>query len=125
MTKFVVIEIDLMDKEYRHKRVHVFNLPSPSEKGFYRETTSFNAFFNGVPKGNRLHGPNQNSTTLYNAKRWIEFEETCERQAKLFVEKKLKGFPDDRLLPRVEHQNIWDFYQKIGYDYKKKRYIKE
>lgn len=123
MKKFAVVEIDLTDKFYKHKRIHVLNLPTVTEKEFYRQTTSFNAFFNGKPKGNRLHGPNQNSTTLYNAKQWTEFESDWERQIKLFTEKKLKGFPDDRLLPRVEHQSIWNFYQEIGYDYKKKRWI--
>ena len=31
---------------------------------------------------------------------------------------------DQRKLPFTEHNGIWDFYEEIDYDYKKKRYVK-
>lgn len=92
----------------RRWRLH---LPSVSEPGFYRQVTSFNAFFNSVRQRNwknairRGVGTPDGDWTLYGATHESEYNMT--------------GLPDVDL-PIVDVHSIWDFYKIIGYDYKKR-----
>lgn len=118
--KFAIVEIDLTTKDCKHVGLHVLYMSDMTEKGFYRQTVSYDAFFNGIPKKGKQHGPNwKMKERLYVAKWWDEFESDCERW------KKYGSTHDDRTLPTVEHQSIWEFYEHIGYDYKKKRWVKK
>lgn len=128
MKKHAVVEIDLSKKDYPHRRLHVLWMPEFKDPGFYRQGVSYDAFFNSSTKRTlaTTHGPNwRTGNVLYNAKRWDEFESDCQHQAELYERLKLKGLRDDRQLPTVEHQSIWEFYETIGYDYKSKRWWKK
>jgi hypothetical protein len=39
-------------------------------------------------------------------------------------ERQEKQFPVYSDVPMIRHATLWDFYTYIGYDYKKKRYLK-
>lgn len=83
------------------KRYYVFRLPDVGEPGFYRQVVSYNAFFNSV-----------------SCRNWTN--------RRLFVARRPGGdwaakydeVPDDAIVCA----DIWDFYERIGFDYRRKRY---
>lgn len=112
--KFAVQEIEQPGS--KHLRLHVLWLPTVTEPDFYRQVTSFNAFFHSGGKRG-LYGPNwKGDELLYSEKDWEEFENECEIWG--------KDLPalDYRNLPQIEHQSIWEFYESIGYDFRKKKW---
>ena len=113
--KFAVVVTNLTT--FKHEHLHILNLPSVGEDGFYRQTGSFNAFFYSTKNRNKNDG------RQYYAKHWDEFESECQRMEKWLAKDgitKLKF--DDRKLPTTEHQSIWEFYEAIGFDQKSKRW---
>ena len=97
------IEINLTT--FSHDAVHIFDLPNYGEPNFYRSVSSFNAFFNGMSQKNH----NWKANKLYHAnfKRELDI---------------LKQYKETLELPQKIYYDIWDFYKKIGYNYKRKRY---
>lgn len=112
-SQYAVVEIDLTESSYPHVGLHVLWLPTVSEPGFYRQVCSFDAFFTSVNRRNK------SSKRLYHARRWEEFVEECDRLKESF-RRYGEEVTDDRDLPTVEHNDIWAFYQHVGFDYKKK-----
>ena len=96
---FVATEINLDDS--KHLCYHEF------EASDYRSIVSLNAFGFGVKKYNR------SKTKLFHCKRKQEWIEDT------------SFWNGNKRLPLVIiHPSIWDFYTFIGYDYKKKKYVK-
>lgn len=120
--KFAVIEIDRATSH--HLQIHTLWLPLPPEKDFYRQVTSFNAFFHSGRLQGRANGPNWSPEKLFSERDWDEYERDCERWIKCLAKDGILSDLDDRKLPQLEHQSIWDFYQAIGYEYKKQRWIR-
>jgi len=78
----------------------------------YRQVVSAGAFFDGVRKYDR------------DVKRGIIWASHHEYEHHHYTRKDVLGFsvwPDD--VEIVEHESIWAFYEYVGYDYKKKKWI--
>jgi hypothetical protein len=95
-------------------------MPSFNEPGFYRQTVSLNAFFNGTKKRNWKDW--ETNGTLYTCVTWAEFLMDQETWASFCAEKHLDiafHWP----YCNTEFNGIWNFYKYIGYDYKTKKWI--
>ena len=108
----IVLEINLLN--HNDRLIHKIKRAEFDDKGFYISAVSFNAFFFSLKKRNR----NQSKNKLYAQK---IFEEWYEEQ-EMVSKNPIIAHLDQRLLPYVEHDGIWDFYKYIGYDYKTKKY---
>lgn len=89
----------------------------------YRSAISYNAFFHYWKKARNFDG-----RYLYYAKPEWEFFELRRSQFKIFHEMGIE-LPKNELWamfdpPMREHNSIWDFYDHIGYDRKRKRFTK-
>lgn len=103
MIQYHATIIDIDDAE--HIASFIINKPTHGEKDDYRQTTSLNAFIE--------HQYN----FLIKNKRWIS----------VIRVKELIPSEDDLnkalgLIP-IECSSVWDFYEKIGWDYKSKKFI--
>ena len=104
---FVATEIDLTDG-CRHVCYHEF------EASDYRSLVSYGAFFTSVK--NRCYS----KTRLYHGKRKLEWEQDRAMMAANPITADL--YID---VPVVNHESLWEFYKAIGYDYKKKKHLKD
>lgn len=95
---FIVTEIDLTDN-CNHVQYHEF------EASDYRSIMSLNAFCFGSKSYN------VSKTRMFIGHRKLEW-----------LEEKLRENPDRK--PTIIHDTIWDFYKYIGYDYKKKKFVR-
>ncbi len=99
---------------------------SPHEDGFYRETCSLNCFRNrelervfGVLGGKRAAALKMNyydySMTVKYCSVELFYEQYAETRSILGIK--------DTIIIEKEFDSVWDLYNHIGYDRKKKRYI--
>lgn len=107
---------------------YLYRQPDVYEKGFYREVGSLNCFFHG----GRTRKNKDHRTHTYNNwtnKRFFTLKDEWEHQnaidiAAMFKEKHGVNLavppPIDQM--RV-FENLYEFYDFIGYDYKAKRYL--
>ncbi len=104
MHTLIVTELALSKnwQDDQHVCYHKFNLPAVGEAGFYRDRMSCNAFFHSCKVGR-----NRTKTRLF-----------------VYRHENEPAFYFDKTLPMIEHANIWDFYKNVGYDYKKKAWLK-
>ena len=79
----------------------ILMMPEVGEKGFYRQTTSLNAFFYSKHKRN---GP-------YSCQTLQEFERFRRVFGKYYQ------------MSKTSFNGIWEFYAYVGYDYKSKRWL--
>jgi hypothetical protein len=110
----------------RKRQIHKFTMPELGEPGFYRQTTSLNAFRHGrlkgvTPEDKRLR---QTSccwapTMLWYLEREEEWLANQRRLARNPVLTKL----DERVLPQHVHASIYDFFAYIGFDRQARRYV--
>lgn len=89
---------------------HYFNLPDCGEPRFYQSIVSYTWF--RKREGERFrkwyYDPEHASKPLTRAR--VDYADDLTRCV-------------DNLLPKFEHESIWDLYKAIGYDYKKQRYV--
>ena len=97
-----VIEIDKTTECYPHVRLHTFNTPSMLEDNFYRQRISFDAFFYSCKQRNN------NKKVLY----YMVPESGI-----------IDNIHDYKSLPVVEHEGLYEFFNYIGYDRKKKKIL--
>lgn len=93
----------------------VINKPTPSEEGFYRQTVSIEAF------RSRQH------KRLQAKQYWFYHEFQDEHDIGLSADRRLATLLGEaeygvKLLPHVECSSVWDFYEKVGYNYKTKKF---
>jgi hypothetical protein len=106
--KSFVTEISL--ENYRHTRKWIVDIDCGTEFN-YRGRVSSNAFFHSPKKRN------YSDTSLYHEKSLEEAVIVSEVLLEYGIEKPI-------ILDEIEQvESIWKFYEIIGYDYKKKRYI--
>lgn len=91
--------------------LHRLTLPLPTQPGFYRQVMSWNSFSNAVYK---------------NWKKHPEFYFFCmaEDDHLLHVRSNKKSGIEDEVVPVREYSDIWTFYSSIGWEYKKKKFLK-
>jgi hypothetical protein len=113
MRLYAAVKIDR--KTFVHIEVHKIYVPNLDEQGGYVQSLSLSAFaHNGDEDKNK---GNWSPTHLYVVKRWNEFIEDAERWKEYNI--------DDRLLPTIEHNTVWDFYKHESYNYKKKKWMQK
>ena len=84
----------------------------------YRGRTSYDAF--ASPSKNRSY--NKEAKLGYHCKRLQDFKQEMRIWKRLQISN--PEVPDIYDVPRIKVNSLWDFYKEIGYDYKKKRFIK-
>lgn len=99
-----VRQIDLKDG-CKHVAIHNIPYPEFDDKGFYRTSISYSAFFEGTK------GRNKNEDYLF-----------------YLVDRQYPGtiyeLERDASLPVIEHTDLLDFFKNIGYDRKTKKIYK-
>jgi hypothetical protein len=107
-------------------QVHLFRTPEVSEPGFYRAVTSVGAF--STREKTKLYDRNRQGHRDVVGRRchvrWGEEIKWADEDTARLVEqygRKMDPYID---LPIFHHESLWDFYKAIGYDYKKKKYLK-
>lgn len=103
--------------------IHIVHKPTVYDGGFYRQTTSFEAFRRHQSKifsrwlkkresiGHWFYGDFRNH--------WEFHYEVNKRSMSKITGKDWDEF---RGVPRVEHENVWAFYKAIHWDYKRKKF---
>lgn len=108
----------------KNTAIHFINCPSYNEPGFYRQTTSRNAFRRRMSDllTKIMDARNKNYNTT-KSMRWISIHNmnSFEWNINCMVNTNI-GHPYEGL-PILKHKSMWDFYTAIGYDYKKKKFI--
>ena len=119
-------EIRSMPDGQEKRIIHKVLLPEVSDKGFYRTIGSLNAFNEGDRKNSTaLEKERYRSAccwgpgVLYYYEREEEWERAQERKANHPILCVL----DERCMPTIHHDSLWSFYQHIGFDYKRRRYV--
>lgn len=133
--------------EERHKGVtvvvHIIKIPGPTEQGFYRQATSISAF-----RGREME--RSYGSKAQASENWVKYSEAIERAFILYMRPDyewtfdLSDFIVNKTLsederqqapsmfssrkrlnnaPEVEHADLWEFYNYIGYDHKKKKFL--
>jgi hypothetical protein len=108
------------------RQIHKLSLPAPTEKGFYRQTSSMTWFRSGKLKSATAEdlrlgrdsccwAPNM----LWYWEREDEWERAQQRLARNPVLAKL----DERVLPVTHHADIYAFFEHIGFDRRTRRYV--
>lgn len=90
--------------------LHTFSLHY-NDKGWYISTTSLSAF--SRREGTRLYEANLKGVTHVDKRVHVMWGDVLWSE-----EIVTQG------LPEIKHDSVWDFYKAIGYDYKKKKYLK-
>lgn len=107
--------------------LHVIPRPNVGESGFYRITTSIEAF--RTRELNRIYSPGVyscESIKLRHFSCYVKEIWEAEQDATYAIMERLIGNPVTREThgkPIFNHESIWTFYKAIGYDYKKRKYI--
>lgn len=104
---------------------HIVRIPEFHEENFSKDVKSLTKFENDekerVLKNKSI--PQEKIAIMYQYEEWLE-----EREATRDRMVNLRGFKDFKYewdnTPIFEHGTIWDLYKAIGYDHKKKKYIK-
>lgn len=112
--KMVVLEERRQNGLLEKYRIHVVTIP---EKGSYVQLTSYNAFHRH--ETSRILAADKKKETLD-----FEFDRRSTLEKWEPHQMKPDGlYFDEGGLPRMEHADLWAFYEAIGWDYKKKRYV--
>lgn len=104
---------------------HIVRIPEVNEENFSKDVTSLTKFENNERKRvyDNKSTPQEKIAIMYHYEEWLEEQEaTRDRMINLRGFKDFKHEWDDT--PVFEHETIWDLYKAIGYDHKKKKYIK-
>ncbi len=101
-------------------RVHVFHLEEASAKSDYRAIVSCNAFDTFMCK-ECLRDINARRFWVHRKHSWEHLVDSDRRG--MLSKHNLPPFWVN--LPKQFHKSIWSFYQSVGYDYKRKRFIEQ
>ena len=115
MIPMVAVEFDTVERKFN--RIIEFDMDGG--KNFcYRGRTSYEAFATPYKKRNY----NEEAKLKYQCKRLQEFKWDLRSWQRMMIRD--PSIEDIYDLPRIKVKSLWDFYKEIGYDYKKKRFIK-
>jgi hypothetical protein len=127
----IIIKFIPADKS-QHAVIHKITMPDMREPGFYRQTTSFNAFRGGRRKdataadaavfhGGCCWAP----TGLYYCHDYLEDEWLQLNASRVrSVPVALRASFDETKLQAIHHKDIFAFYDHIGFDRKRRVYVK-
>lgn len=116
MYDFMVTEVDRNTS--KHIRRFIVSMPDIKDKGFYRATTSYNAFFSSLKRRN-----------WSDKKIYIPIAECYGTSTKFenppgVVIDVNHTYGPSKIKNPIKMKSIWDFYKAIGYNYKTKSYVK-
>jgi len=103
---------------------HIVKLPEVHEENFSKDVKSLTKFENAEKERVFKHKsiPQEKIAIMYHYEEWSEEQEAIrDRMVNIKGLKDFKHEWDDT--PVFEHEDIKDFYNAIGYDIKKKKYI--
>lgn len=112
MREFIVRQTDLT-KERNRNAIYTLFLPDVSEKDFYKQTKSLNAFFHN-PKKKRNWSPDGRLFTLLTLEEYEIDKEINEKYLKLYDIKYTQH-------SGITFNGIYEFYNYIGYNGKTKK----
>lgn len=104
---------------------HIIKAKEYGEKGFYRDTVSMDAFTDrenaNLNKNYLLNKPVAKRVDVRNYEQYVKTKKMTDEHLEKIGANKLVDKVDQT--PIFEHENIKQFYEAIGYDIKKKKYI--
>ena len=116
------ILVELHEPGKNLENFFIVELPTPGEDGFYRQVSSYSWFYKR--ELDRAF-PDATRNTAKNGMNWMQYAKTIkycsEHSTHHGMEEFLKMIEKDISQVTV-CKGVWDFYDKIGYDRKKKRY---
>ena len=89
--------------------IHLIQMPTYYEKDWYRQGISYSAFFESLKERNK------SEKYLYHRFRREPWEAETEL-GKMIAER-------DAELPKIEHESLYEFFDYINYDRKRKKII--
>lgn len=104
MIEYIATKINL--RTYAHEEYFVFDIDC-GEAFNYRGRVSSSAFFHSMRK------KNQNNKNLFYGRQYNGYEQKQ-------VNEHIAHFGP---VPITKLKSIWEFYEAVGYDYRKKRWI--
>lgn len=119
----ILIELHTPGKE--EGDLFILEHPSPNEDNFYPQAVSYTWFHDRQLKN---AFPEVSSGQLINGMNWMEYAKTVKYCSEHQVSPRetisefLENFGVDINTVSV-CKGVWDFYDKIGYDRKKKKYV--
>lgn len=122
----IFIAVPKGDATTNRRHVHWVRMPDICEPGGYIASLSHEAFMHPHADATREDRERCRHTCMdgpewsYHWRRMPEFITECRITAANPVIKHL----DDRLAPFTEHSSIWAFYRHIGFDHKRRRYLR-
>lgn len=104
---------------------HIVKCIGYGEKGFYRDTTSMSAFTDRELRiFYKNYISNKNTPKRTGVHNYDEYMRDKENTKNILKEIGVNDIVDPvEKTPIFEHENIKQFYEAIGYDIKKKKYI--
>lgn len=118
----VLVELHSPERERGDFNFFILELPSPGEPEFYRQVSSFSWF--RTRELNRAF-PDVSSGNLIKGMDWVQYSRSIkycsEHTPRTSIQDYLKDFDIDIGTVPV-CKGVWDFYEKVGYDRKEKKY---
>ena len=135
MTKYIIRELAVSDSEHEDVQ-HIVHLPNYNESGWYRLITSIGAFSNGNLKSGvskKMKSVHRDTCVWNHLKKVVYIVKTEEeynndiRQNIISMNIAKSGLGDEYkdIVDRgkfVEHSSLYDFYDYIGFDRKRRCY---
>ena len=114
--------------------VHVFGFPSRSDRGSYRMIQTLSSFTDGPPpKRNKIldpylkryRSPSWRADRLF-YQRHRSFEDFITDQEIQYTRYERRGLMpyDQRVLNLIRHQDLWAFFDYVGWDHQRRVWIK-
>lgn len=119
------------------RTLHTFVMPTWKDKGHHRAITSFESFKRGPPPKNKRDRvpwnhpqfPGKFKSPAWRRDRWFytqhhtldDFLDNAERNFTSFERMGLRP-SDERIVTIFHHDDLWAFYNHIGWDYKARAY---
>jgi hypothetical protein len=132
MREWVFKEIPPDDVDNSKRIIHVVKLPSFGEPGFYQQTVSLTYFREGKRAGATKRQQilytdtccwKQDGTLFFCIPK-EQWEAEDQREVASFKRQGVTDWISELTLPRIEHETIYAFYEYIGFDRKRRKYIK-
>ena len=120
MKTITVRRIDL--KGSIHSELHKINIPNQKDDGFYRTMISYDAFFESCKRRN------QNDKYLYvvnddNRTERLLKQVNDPNRSEILRDVDKWEIDRDSKLPVIKHENLFEFFNYIGYDRKRKKIL--
>ena len=131
----VMIVVEIPHRHLHEPRtIHTFRFPDFNERGFYRTIRSYESWTRGSPprKGkvpwNHPQFPGKFKSPSWRADRQFyhlhhDFDEFLDQAERQYTSGERRyGAHEERICPVFHHDDLWAFYDHIGWDHKNRVY---